>query len=85
MSKFANVAIKCDTYIQILHLAELARKERLQVGGLSRLHGLHFKTSFWGYYSNFTFAAGTPVIEYEDFIKDYTHDEYMRNVVHSMD
>jgi hypothetical protein len=92
MSKFANVAIKCDTFEQIEHLAELARKEGLDVRNIIAAGCWYFRyDESFGYYSNWTLDNDMPTISYAEFIAEYspqptyTHDEYMRNVVHSMD
>ena len=99
MSKFANVAIKCDTFEQIEHLAELARKEGLEVREIIDAVCWYFRYSLsQGYYSNFITGVRLPEVPYAQFIAEYkqpsinvepaptyTHDEYMRNVVHSMD
>jgi hypothetical protein len=90
MSKFANVAIKCDNYEQIKHLAELARKEGLKVIDIMDVNSWYFRYSqSCGHYSNWTRDGGIHTITYAQFIAEYeptyTHDEYMRNVVHSMD
>ena len=88
MSKFANVAIKCDTFEQIKHLAELARKEGLEVLCFTYTHWLYFQRDGEDY-ANYEHAFGLPTIPYAQFIAEYeptyTHDEYMRNVVHRMD
>jgi hypothetical protein len=98
MSKFANVAIKCDTFEQIEHLAELARREGLIVRSVTYTCGLYFqKSPINEWHSNYL-ESYLPEVPYAQFIAEYeqpyinvepeptyTHDEYMRNVVHVMD
>lgn len=88
MNKFHNVAIKCDTFEQIEHLAELAREEGLQVREIFDADMWYFRYSqSHAHYSNWTRDNNMPIIPYAQFIAEYTytHEEYMRNVVHVMD
>jgi hypothetical protein len=98
MSKFHNVAIKCDNFQQIEHLSGLARKEGLDVFGVGKGCGFYFQKSIQNeWYSNYL-VSYLPITHFTKFIAEYehpsinvepeptyTHDEYMRNVVHSMD
>jgi hypothetical protein len=88
MSKFANVAIKCDNFEQIEHLAELAKKEGLEVLCFTYIHWLYFQRDRQNY-TNLGHAFGLPTIPYAQFIAEYeptyTHEEYMRHIVHVMD